>query len=84
MEQLLPVMKEKMPWLESGGGFIQQDSTTPHTGKGTVQKLNSAGMEERWNIKLVMQLVQSLDLNINDWGFTSLKSRAWVGALWHC
>ncbi|CAM9878762.1 unnamed protein product [Choristocarpus tenellus] len=35
-------------------------------------------MEEGWNIKLVMQPVQSPDLNINDLGsFASLKSRVW-------
>lgn len=30
-----------------------------------------AGRERSWNIKLVSQLAQSLDLNVNDLGFAS-------------
>ncbi|CAM9131018.1 unnamed protein product [Choristocarpus tenellus] len=45
-EGLLRAIKEKILWLESGETSIQQDGMISHTGKGTVQNLDAAGMEE--------------------------------------
>ena len=74
----LPAVREKMPWLEGQEVIAQQDGASPHTGKGNPQRLNEAGKEGGWNIKLVTQPAQSPDLNINDLGFfCSLKSRVW-------
>ena len=44
--ELLPAIKEKMPWLKSGGVVVQQDGASPETGKGTEEKLNRVGKEE--------------------------------------
>lgn len=70
-------IKDNMLWLESRRGTIQRDSASPRTGKGTEEKLNGAGREGEWDIKLVTQPAQLLDLNINNIGFLAfLKSRA--------
>lgn len=47
---------------------------TPH-GHDPPNKLNSAGREGGWNAKIVAELVQSPDLNVNELGFfASFKS----------
>ena len=78
IDVLLPVIKEKMPWLRSKRVVVQQDGASPHTGKGNPEILNSAGMGHGWLVELVTQPAQSPDLNSNDLGFfASLKSRVW-------
>lgn len=52
----------------------------PDTGHHTACKLSPGGKEEGWNIKLMMQLAQSPDLNMNDLEFfASLNSRVDTG-----
>ena len=48
IDVLLPVIKEKMPWLRSKRVVVQQDGASPHTGKGNPKILNSAGMGHWW------------------------------------
>lgn len=43
-----------------------QDDATPHTSHNTQRKLNSIDEKGGWNIKLVTQPAQSLDLDVND------------------
>ncbi|CAM9741400.1 unnamed protein product, partial [Sphacelaria rigidula] len=72
IDELLPAIKLKMPWLRSKRVIVQQDGASPHTGKSNPEILNSAGMG------LVTQPAQSPDLNVNDLCFfASLKSRVW-------
>ena len=48
IDVLLPVIKEKMPWLRWKRVVVQQDGASPHTGKGNPKILNSAGMGHWW------------------------------------
>ncbi|CAN0037836.1 unnamed protein product [Choristocarpus tenellus] len=66
-----------MPWLQGKHVVIQQDSPTPHTGKGNLEILSGEGKTEGWSIRLVTQPSNSPDLNIMDLCFfRSLK--CWV------
>lgn len=51
--ELLPTIERKMPLLESSGVIVQQDCASPHTGKGTEEKLNRIGKGGGRNIQLV-------------------------------
>ncbi|CAN0047978.1 unnamed protein product, partial [Sphacelaria rigidula] len=78
IDELLPAIKLKMPWLRSKRVIVQRDGASPHTGKNNPEILNSAGMGRGWMVELVTQPAQSPDLNVNDLGFfASLKSRVW-------
>ena len=78
IDQLLPAVKKKMPWLRSKRVVVQQDGASPHTGKNNPEILSSAGMGRGWMVDLVMQPAQSPDLNVNDLGFfASLTSSVW-------
>lgn len=65
---MLPVMKEKMPRLESGGEIVQQDGASSCAGKAIEEKLRRVGKEgvRRWGISLMTQPAQSPDLSTND------------------
>lgn len=77
-ETLLLIIKERVPWLKEGKAIIRQDGATPHTSRDTENKLNEAGEERSWKIKLVTQPAQPPDLSINDLGFFAfLKSLVW-------
>ncbi|CAM9174044.1 unnamed protein product [Choristocarpus tenellus] len=66
-EELLPVIKTKMPWFQGKHVVVQQDSANhPHTGKGNSEILSGAGKSEGWSIRLVTQPSNSPDLNIMD------------------
>ncbi|CAM9606331.1 unnamed protein product [Pylaiella littoralis] len=81
IEQLLPVVKKKMPWLRSKRVLVQQDGAGPHTGKNNPEILNSAGMGRGWMVDLVTQPAQSPDLNVYDLGFFSSLSRGYGGLI---
>lgn len=49
----------------------------PHMGEGSPRKLNQARREEGCNIKLVTQLAQSPNINMNDLGFLAYF-KCWV------
>ncbi|CAM9787782.1 unnamed protein product, partial [Sphacelaria rigidula] len=78
IDEYLPAIKLKMPWLRSKRVIVQQDGASPHTGKNNPEIFNSAGMGRGWMVELVTQPAQSPDLNVNNFGFfASLKSRVW-------
>ncbi|CAM9958418.1 unnamed protein product, partial [Sphacelaria rigidula] len=78
IDELLPSIKLKMPWLRSKRVIVQQDGASPHTGKNNSEILNSAAMGRSWMVELVTQPAQSRDLNVNNLGFSAyLKSRVW-------
>ncbi|CAM9963062.1 unnamed protein product [Choristocarpus tenellus] len=54
-EELLPVIKIKMPWLQGKHVVVQQDGATRHTGKGNSEISSGAGKTEVWSIRVVTQ-----------------------------
>ncbi|CAN0351880.1 unnamed protein product, partial [Laminaria digitata] len=74
MDELLPAIKLKMPWLRSKRVVVQQDGASPHTGKNHPETLKSPGLGRG----LSRSLSSRPTLNVNDLGFfASLKSRVW-------
>ncbi|CAM9623151.1 unnamed protein product [Choristocarpus tenellus] len=63
-DELLPAVKTMMPWLQGKHVVVQQDSATPHTGKGNSEILSGAGKTEGWSSRPVTQPSNSPKLNI--------------------
>ncbi|CAM9998629.1 unnamed protein product [Choristocarpus tenellus] len=70
-EELLPAIKNKMPWLQGKHVVIQQDGATPHVGKGNKKILSGAGTTDGGSIRLMTQPSNFPDLNIMDLCFSS-------------
>ena len=64
MMEVFSEIKSKMPWLKGEPIIIQQDGTSPHTGKGNLKFFKEVGQEDDWNISVITQPAQSPDFNI--------------------
>jgi hypothetical protein len=68
--EIFPAIKRKMHWaLEV---TVQVDNARPHTGKGTIKRLNRAGQYPKRKgprIRVITQPAQSPDTNANDLAF---------------
>jgi hypothetical protein len=84
IENVIPAIKQKVPWLKSTKLVIQQDGAGAHVAGNDPAVLSACG-DRGWTISLTKQPPNSPDLNILDLGILcSIQSLQHTSASFNC